>query len=213
MDVDPSIEDLINDYSIEFAIYQNIEKFIKRRGYTKKLGLLTKDIESEKYITDKYELLKLLQINKFITVTCIENIYIILINKNNELTDALINSIKKFPLTVKLILIINDIPQQSKEKITSSIKNKIEFIPYHFLQNDWLSNIGMPTKISIMSEDEIKGLEFANITIKSLPKLLASQKICVWLGAKVGDVIKAVDINETSHFTYYEVVHREITKL
>ncbi len=208
-----SIEELIADYSIEFTIYQNVEEFISRRGFQKELGAMTKDLKSKDYIKDKFELQKILQINKFITITCQNDVYILLVNQYNDLPDSSINLIKKFPEKTKLILIVNSIPQQSKDKIVSNLKQNVEFISYYYLQNKWLNNIAMPSDIKILSEEEINQLDFSNINIKNIPKILEGGMICAWIGAKVGDIVRVVDMNETSHFTYYEVIRKEITKL
>lgn len=232
-----TIEEIISNYSEEFAIYNNIERFVEFRGYKVKYGDYTEAEKNVKFITDKTAFLRKLTTQKHITVVASsylgaappsklshsgakppnernekKDIYVVILKnlEKNTIQDSFINVLKKYPKDCHIIFIMNDIPQQSRDKISHAVSAEIEFVLYKHLLHVWPDHVSM-APFEIVREDE--HLDFSNINIDRLPSVLTSYPMVVWSGAKPGDIIKIRDINETSNFQYRRVVERVITKL
>lgn len=149
-----------------------------------------------------------------------------LIHKNNDATDKMyvffsqnsnkvgikiitqyINEMKKNNVQKSIIIVKEEITSFAKNIFTEEDQLDIEYFKENELYIDKTEHVLVP-KHTLLTEDEKKDLLNAyNIKDKDLPKIISSDPIARYYGAKKGQIFKIMRQNETcGESIYYRIV-------
>jgi len=196
--------------NIQYKQYKNIKIFAEK---WRNMEIKTKILNEEDFI-------KNMQLNGHVHMDCIQketgkNIIIFLISKKNKTTNM--QDIKKLFNKIKIVCDIILISEYSitvdLNKILSTMKHIHNIYNYkHENFNLIIPDCILSGNHKIMNKLEINQLinEDLFTTIANLPKIREDDPQCIWIGAKIGDIIEISSPSYITHLykTYKIVVPR-----
>jgi DNA-directed RNA polymerase subunit H (RpoH/RPB5) len=198
----------INDLSnIQYNQYKNLQIFAEKwRNMTIKNKILSEE-----------EFTKNLQFNSYVHYECIQNttgknIIIYLLAKTNKSinTQDVRKIFNKIKIVCDVILVSEYIITIDLNKLLSTMKHIHNIHCYkHENFNLIIPDCILSGKHRIMNKIEINQLVNEDLftTIANLPKIREDDPQCIWIGAKIGDIIEIVSPSFITHlFRTYKVV-------
>ena len=195
---------------IQYKQYQNLKIFAEK----------WRNMKIKNKILNEEEFIKNIQLNGYVNIECIhndtgKNIIIFLISKRNKSINM--QDIKKIFNKIKIVC---DVILISEYNITIDLHKILYTMKHiHNIYNYRHENFNLiipecilSGKHKIMNKIEINQLinEDLFTTIANLPKIREDDPQCIWIGAKIGDIIEITSPSYITHLykTYKVVVPR-----
>jgi DNA-directed RNA polymerase subunit H (RpoH/RPB5) len=192
-----------------YQIYLNIQKFITQyRKYDILDGNLANQVEFNKIILDEH----------YIKCNCLDpqtqkKVYVILLKRDSKYIKSTANFKK---LMVGLGKEESDVIVISKEPLSIYVKKLLpklsNLVIYNYLHRHFAIEIPkgpLCSKHTILTQSEIEHLCSKELMIHplGLPSILVTDPQCIWIGAKVGQVVKIEAFSEITGKTIrYRIV-------
>lgn len=172
-----------------FQIYTNAHKMLKARKVDIKKN--TKIESSEKQFWERFKESDIITLSD-------DGLTILYVDKSSNFIKDIFMGIMlhistKYKTVKNVIMVINKKISKTIEKYKSSYQSyRIEFLNYNMFDIDKSKHVLVPEHI-LLSEDEKKDfLRGSTLLEKDLPKILSSDPMSKWYGAKRGQIFKVI---------------------
>jgi DNA-directed RNA polymerase subunit H (RpoH/RPB5) len=202
------------EFNQSFVIYTNAIKLLDYRGYKLKysdlMGNKTEPLTLQEFKIriETSKLIILVGTSKPDT----NDLYIIIVSdkigeNKTKISESTWNAIKSLPKGIDLIFVNKYLKSQQQKKIEKNIPavSYLQIVGYKSLIHKWVNHNSIP-KHSILTPDEIDVLKSIHININKLPKISSNENVLIWIGAKIGDVVKIEDTGEIANTSYRIVI-------